>query len=146
MLEGIKRTNNFALIITLALLFTILPAPNSYVVVPNEKSEVILNIYNSELELVSNFIVPININISKINSQTDQLEPIFVNHIFNKTFTMKIDSPGFYHIEILSPELVQLTINGKGLNQFILILFWVLVTIRAFFFLYEADFFIPRVV
>lgn len=136
---SISTTVGIVIILTLTL--SLLPAQQVEVIRPDTTSEFVYNSFTKHLRIESNFIVPVTMNISKINQQTDSLSPQITNLSFQNSITIEFNSSGLYYFEIRSPELIRLTFTDLGIKNSLIVSLIGLFIVKVALWVYESNFF-----
>ncbi|MHA2501563.1 MAG: hypothetical protein ACXAE3_01640 [Candidatus Kariarchaeaceae archaeon] len=137
------RIISFSTTVTILLIFTLLvsllPSEKVEVIIPNQQTEYIYNSYSRKVTIEANFVVPIKINVSRIDLRNSDLVPLYENFVFQAEVVLNFTQPGFYLFQIISPQLIRLTFNDSGFRQPLLLIAIMLIVLKGVLWLWDAN-------
>ena len=139
MVRVLSFSATVTIFIILSLTISLLPTSTVEVILPNETTEYVYNIYSRKVTIESNFVVPVTLNISRIDLHSNQIIPIEINLVFEQEITLDFNEPGYYLFQILSPELIQLTFNDSGFRRPLLLIAVLLIILKGVLWLWDAN-------
>lgn len=135
----LNLSTTVVLVAIISMSVVLIPSEKVLVVLPNEQTEIIYNVYTRTVTLESNFQVEITLNITRIDTIDRVKTSIVENFSFEKSFEFQFNQSGFYLFTIFSPQLIQINFTDTGFKAPLLLLAVLMILMKIFLYLWEAN-------